>query len=303
MERSRIVCEWDVALDARAQLGEGPRWDAASATLLWVDILGRAVHRFDPATGRDELRPAPDLVSLALPRAAGGVVVGLPDGLHLLEDGVFAPLLPVEADLPANRTNDAACDPQGRLWLGTMALDERSPTAALYRIDADLSLTTVLSGTTISNGLGWSPARDRFYFIDSPTMRIDVFDYDDASGEVEHRRELARVQVENAGPDGLAVDAEGCLWVALHGGFGLQRYAPDGALIGYVQLPVAKLTSCCFAGDGLKELYVTTRRQSLSARELAEQPLAGALLRLDPGVAGLPTYAFGGSSDGRLAPA
>jgi sugar lactone lactonase YvrE len=289
-----VPCGVEVAVAAPAQLGEGPRWDAATATLLWVDILGRAVHRFDPVTGRDEAAPVPALVGFALPRARGGVVLGLPDGLWTLEDGGVEPLLALEPDLPGNRLNDGACDPQGRLWAGTMALDECSPTGSLYRVGTDLSVARPVAGTTISNGLGWSPAGDRFYFIDTPTARIDVFESDAATGEIEHRRPLATVGLEGAAPDGMTVDAEGCVWVALHGGWGLLRYSPEGDLLGHVDLPVAKVTSCCFGGAGLRDLYVTTRRQSLSDAELADQPLAGALFRLDPGVAGLPTHAFGG---------
>ena len=286
--------KYEVAVPPAAQLGEGPRWDAATDTLLWVDILGRRVHRYDPATGVDAAWAAPGLVSLALPRRGGGVVVGLPGGLYLLDDLAGAPLVSLEADVLANRTNDGACDARGRLWVGTMALDERSPSAALYRVDADLRVTRMLAGTTISNGLGWSPDGARFYFIDSPTRRVDVFACDAETGALGERRPLVTVDVDGAVPDGMAVDAEGCLWVALHGGWGLNRYTAEGELLDEVRLPVAKVTSCCFGGPELRHLYVTTRRESLSDAELAQQPLAGALLRLDLGVAGLPTYAFAG---------
>ena len=286
--------EFDVAVAAGAELGEGPRWDGASRTLLWVDIPGHRVHRYDPASCVDSEELVPGLVSLALPRARGGAVIGLPDGLHVL-DGERSPLLvPIGAERTGTRTNDGACDAAGRLWVGTMALDEVSPLGGLYRVDADLSVTTILTGTTISNGLGWSPAGDRFYFIDSPTHRVDAFDFDAQTGALAGRRRFAAVEVEGADPDGLAVDTEGGVWVALHGGWGLRRYSPDGELAAVVDLPVARVTSCCFGGDGLRDLYVTTRREGLSAGELAEQPLAGALLRLDPGVAGLPTHAFAG---------
>jgi len=285
--------EFDVVVEG-AELGEGPRWDAASATLLWVDITGHRVHRYDPATGQDAAELVPGLVSLALPRSRGGAVIGLRDGLYLL-DGERSPLLaPIDAERMGTRTNDGACDAAGRLWVGTMALDEVSPLGGLFRVGADFSLTTVLSGTVISNGLGWSPAGDRFYFIDSPTHRVDAFDFDPQTGVLAGRRRFAAVEVEGADPDGLAVDAEGGVWVALHGGWGLRRYSPDGELAAVVDLPIARVTSCCFGGDGLRDLYVTTRREGLSAGELAEQPLAGALLRLDPGVAGLPTHAFAG---------
>ena len=303
--------EFEVAVPPGAALGEGPRWDAATGTLLWVDIVGQAVHRYDPRTGEDESLSVRDIPSLALPRIDGGVLVGMPGGIYALAaasgpqaesaappagsvDGPVSgpPLVPIEADRPGNRTNDGACDPSGRLWAGTMARDEASPTAGLYRVDLDLSVTRVLDGTTISNGLGWSPDGATFYFIDSPTRRIDAFDCDPASGAIENRRPLAAVEGEGAVPDGMNVDAEGCLWVALHGGWGLNRYSPEGELVAEVRLPIARITSCCFGGPALRDLYVTTRRDGLSAAELTQQPLAGALLRLDPGVAGLPTYAF-----------
>lgn len=285
---------FEVVVPPGAELGEGPRWDAATGTLLWVDILARRVHRYDPASGADAVRAVPGLVGFALPRRDGGVVLGMPGGLYSLDEPAGLPLVPMEADRPGNRPNDAACDAAGRLWAGTMALDERTPSAGLYRIDADLTVTRVVDGTTISNGLGWSPDGRRFYFVDSPTARIDVFDHDAVSGAVENRRPLAVVEVKDAVPDGLTVDAEGCVWVALHGGWGLNRYAPDGELVAEVRLPVEKVTSCCFGGQDLRDFYVTTRREGLRDREPRDQPLAGALFRLDVGVTGLPTYAFAG---------
>jgi len=286
--------EFEVAVASAAQLGEGPRWDAATQTLLWVDIPARLVHRYDPASGANTTQQTADVVSLALPRQRGGVVIGLPDGLHLLDRERSPLVAAIEPGQIGTRTNDGACDAAGRLWVGTMALDERSPVAGLYRVDAYLGVTTVLTGTTISNGLGWSPSGTSFYFIDSPTRRIDMFDCDAASGALENRRPLAAVEVEGAVPDGLTVDAEGGVWVALHGGWGLRRYSPDGDLVAEVRLPVARVTSCCFGGDDLRDLYVTTRRDGLSDAEVAQQPLSGALLCLDVGVAGLPTDTFAG---------
>jgi sugar lactone lactonase YvrE len=288
------TAEFEVAVAPAARLGEGPRWDAATQTLLWVDIPAQFVHRYDPAAGTNTTQRAGDVVSLALPRRRGGVIVGLPDGIHLLDGQPSSVLAAIEPEEPGTRTNDGACDAAGRLWAGTMALDERSPVAGLYRVDADLTVTTVLTGTTISNGLGWSPAGTTFYFIDSPTRRVDAFDFDPSSGAVGNRRPLAALEGEGAVPDGMNVDAEGCLWVALHGGWGLNRYSPEGGLVAKVRLPMARITSCCFGGPELRDLYVTTRRDGLSDVELTQQPLAGALLRLDPGVAGLPTHAFNG---------
>jgi sugar lactone lactonase YvrE len=286
--------EFEVAVAPAAQLGEGPRWDAATQTLLWVDVVAKLVHRYDPAAGTNTTFQVADVVSLALPRSRGGVVIGLPDGLHHHDGERSSLLAAIEPEQAATRTNDGACDAAGRLWVGTMPFDERSPIAGLYRVDADLTVTTMLTGTTISNGLGWSPSGTRFYFIDSPTCAIDVFDFDGRSGTLENRRALATVEVEGAVPDGLNVDAEGCVWVALHGGWGLRRYSPEGELLAEVRLPIARITSCCFGGPELRDLYVTTRRDGLSKAEHTAQPLAGALLRLDVGVAGLPTHAFAG---------
>jgi sugar lactone lactonase YvrE len=286
--------DFEIAVLPTAELGEGPRWDAATQTLLWVDIPAKLVQRYDPAAGTNTTQQVADLVSLALPRLRDGVVIGLPDGLHFLNGRQSIGLVAIESERSDTRTNDGACDAAGRLWVGTMALDERSPVAGLYRVDADHSVTTVLTGTTISNGLGWSPSGTRFYFIDSPTQRIDVFDFDPETGALENRRPLAAVEVEGAVPDGMNVDAEGGVWVALHGGWGLNRYSPAGELVAEVRLPVAKITSCCFGGPELRDLYVTTRREGLSDAEVAQQPLAGALLRLDVGVTGLPTHPFAG---------
>ena len=191
MNRPRHT-EFDVAVEAGAELGEGPRWHAASATLLWVDIPGKSVHRYDPATGKDASQTVSDVVSLALPRRKGGIVFGLPDGLHLLNGGESIGPVAIEADRLDTRTNDGACDAAGRIWVGTMALDERSPVAALYRVDPDYAVTTVVTGTTISNGLGWSPSGRQFYFIDSPTRRVDVFDCDLGSGEAREPAPLRR---------------------------------------------------------------------------------------------------------------
>ena len=207
--------DFEIAVLPTAQLGEGPRWDEATATLLWVDVPRKTVHRYDPVTGEDTVQQVSDVVSLALPRRRGGVVVGLPDGLHFLNGKQSIGLVAIESERTDTRTNDGACDAAGRLWVGTMALDERSPVGALYRVDPDYSVTTILTGTTISNGLGWSPSGTSFYFIDSPTCRVDVFDCDLATGTLENRRPFAAVESEGAVPDGMTVDAEGCVWVAL----------------------------------------------------------------------------------------
>jgi sugar lactone lactonase YvrE len=208
-------------------------------------------------------------------------------GVRLADDDGLGPLaLEVEAEQRSNRSNDAKCDPAGRLWLGTMPDAEDEPVGSLYRVDADLSLTRVLDGTTISNGLGWSPDGRRMYFVDSPTRRVDAFAYDVPSGEASDRSVFVPTTGFPGVPDGLAVDETGCVWLAMHDGAALLRFSPDGRHVGTLDVPVPRPTSCCFAGPSLDRLVVTTA---------ASDDGSGAdLFVCDVGVAGMPTVAFAG---------
>ncbi|WP_030419721.1 SMP-30/gluconolactonase/LRE family protein [Streptomyces sp. SCSIO 75703] len=278
---------WRVAVPAAAELGEGPVWDPAGATLVWVDILGSRVHTLDPATGRRTQRTTDQHVGAALPRAGGGLVLSLRDGVFLLDpDGTLRPLH--RDPVPGRRANDAAVAPDGSLWAGTMRYDEAGGGGTLSRITGDGTATTVLDDVSISNGIGWSPDGRLMYYVDTPTRRIDVFDHE--AGRIGGRRTLAALE-EGAGyPDGLTVDAEGCVWLALWDGAALRRYTPDGRLDRVVRLPVPRVTSCAFGGPDLTDLYVTTARAGLTA----PHPLAGALLVLPGAGQGLPQPAFAG---------
>jgi sugar lactone lactonase YvrE len=269
--------------DVVAELGEGPCWDAPASALLWVDIPGGRLHRTVHPAGETSTAHLGAPVSAALPTADGCVLVSRRDRLVVIEaDGtertVAATSLP-----PAVRFNDAATDPQGRVWIGSMDTNESPAVGALYRLDPGGVLTPVLTGVTVSNGLGWSPDGSRMYYVDSPTRRVDVLDFEAAAGEVSGRRQFADLAGAPGLPDGLTVDAGGGVWVALYGGGALRRYGPDGRLEVVVPLPVSHPTSCAFAGPGLADLYVTTASAPLSGAERAAQPLAGRLLRLRPG--------------------
>ncbi len=274
------------------ELGEGPHWDAATGELLRVDITRGRVHRLDPGSGRASSTELGDLVGFAIPRASGGLVVGLRRAVVLLDpDGARRTLVALEPDLPDNRLNDAKCDPVGRLWAGTMAMGESQPDGALYRIEADGTTERVVSGLTISNGLDWSPDATLLYLNDTPTRQIDVFDHDPSTGAVTGRRPFARI---DGSPDGLTVDAEGGVWVALFGGSQVRRYSPDGSLDVVVPLPVTNVTSLTFGGPDYTDLFVTTARHHLDAVKLGAQPLAGAVFVLRPGVRGRPAGRFAG---------
>jgi sugar lactone lactonase YvrE len=278
----------DLVLAAEARLGEGPVWDPRSSTLRWVDIERGQVHRFDPASGVDTFFEVGEDVGTVAVRAAGGLVLATASGLYTcLDDGGRRALLhEVGTDPPGGRFNDGKADPWGRFWAGTY-LSKPHGGGALYRLDPDHSLHRMVTGVTCSNGIGWSPDGTTMYYIDTPTGGVDAFDHDPSSGEVTNRRRL--VDVDRGQPDGMTVDADGCLWVALWNGWGVRRYAPDGRLLATVEVPAQQVTSCAFAGS---TLYVTTARTGL--RDFDDQPLAGALFALSPGVAGLPPGEWAG---------
>lgn len=273
-----------------AELGEGPVWDATREELVWVDIERGLVHR--RRRGRQDVTlDAGQPVGCAVPRAGGGLALALRDGFALVPpDGGEARLVaPVEQRRHDTRMNDGACDPQGRFFAGTMSLAGDTRTAALYRLDRDLAVSCVLPGVSVSNGIGWSPDGSLLYHVDSPRRRIDAYDFDGGSGAVGGRRAVFPVSSDRGTPDGLAVDAEGGIWVAIWEGGALHRYGSEGRLEEVLELPVSRVTSCCFGSSDLGTLFVTT-----AARGAAHEPLAGALFACRPGVRGLPATPFAG---------
>jgi sugar lactone lactonase YvrE len=272
-----------------AVLGEGPTWDASAARLVWVDILSARVHTYDPATGRRTVMATEQHVGAAKPRAGGGLVVNLRDGVGLYDaGGAFRWLhrTPVEG----RRGNDAAVAPDGSLWAGTMRYDEAPGGGTLTRIAPDGTAAPLLTDVAVSNGTGWSPDGSRMYYIDSPTRRIDVFDVRPGDPVPVNRRPLAVVEPGAGFPDGLTVDADGCLWVALWDGGAVRRYTPEGALDRVVALPVRRPTSCAFGGAALTDLYITSARKGLAA----PHPLSGSVLVLPDAGKGLAQPAFAG---------
>ena len=292
----RTLGEAALVLDAQAQLGEGPVWDPIASCLYFVDILRDSVRRFDPATQASRTYYVNQPVGAVAPTERGDLVIAVRDGFARLDPwrGDVTSIAPVEADRPDQRMNDGKCDPAGRFWAGTMALDERPGAGALYRLDIDGRAHQILAGVTTSNGLDWSDDGRVMYYVDSPTRAVDLFDFDVPTGAVANRRTLVRVPREQGVPDGLTLDAEGCVWVALWGGGAVHRYAPDGSLDAIVRVPTTYPTSCTFGGPDLRDLYITTARIKLSERERAEQPLAGGLFRCRPGVQGRVANRFKG---------
>lgn len=291
----------ETVVDRRSLVGEGAVWDARRQRLLWVDILGHLLFIYDPATGKNRGINLLQAVGTVVPRAKGGVVVALHNGFARLDPETerMTPIADPEADLPGNRFNDGKCDPAGRLWAGTMAFDGMNDReqGALYCLDADGAVTRKLGRISISNGIVWSADARTMYFIDTVKNDVRAFDYDLETGAIANER----VTVRNDGDghfDGMTIDAEGMVWIALFGGGAVKRYDPQtGEHLATIELPVSCVTSCAFGGPDLDQLYVTSGSYRLTAAELAEQPLAGSLFRVVPGVLGVrgvPAFEYAG---------
>src|SRR5215471_15467341 len=278
--------------DVTALLGEGPYWRPADDCLLWVDVHRGLLHLTHVRPG-ETISVELGAVSAAFPAVHGGILTAGGSRLTLRTarpgEGWAGRTI---AEVPARegiRFNDASVDPAGRVWVGSMHTGETEPHGLLYRLDPGRTLTPVLKGVTVSNGLCWSPDGTRMYYADSPTRRIDMLDYDPATGEASQRRVFADLSGVAGFPDGLTVDVDGCVWVAMWDGGALRRFTPSGRQAGVLPVPVSRPTSCAFGGPDMGELYVTTASIGLSEAERAAEPLAGRLLRLRPGPVGLPS--------------
>ena len=261
-------------------LSEGPRWYDDRQELLWVDILGcRFLRATLTADGGAEQVQSTDLdrhVGAVAPVAGGGYVLAAGQGFLFVDDGgSIRELAQPEACNTKVRMNDGACDPQGRFWAGTMAYDESPGAGTLYRLELDGRCSTVLTGLTISNGIGWSPDGATMYLSDSGAGSVDAFDFDQPSGAISGRRTLVHIDRPGVAPDGLTVDEQGDIWVGLYGGWAVNRYRSDGSLRATVDIPVAQATSCAFGGADRRTLFVTTGRERLDPDALERQPDAG----------------------------
>ncbi|OZD13095.1 MULTISPECIES: SMP-30/gluconolactonase/LRE family protein [Nocardiaceae] len=276
----------DAPFDFRDRLGEGPHWDDKTGTLLRVDAFGGKIHRLEPDSGRnEELLSVSGEVGFVVPTTDGRTVAAVEN--ELVELGGEAPKMIVTVDEgnPDLRINDGKCDSHGRVVFGTISRS-RQPVGALHRFDSSGRHDVLATGISVSNGMGWDNDLDRFYYIDSWAQRIDVFDYDVASGDVGSRRPFVEIPQEDGLPDGMAIDSEGGVWVALFGAGEVRRYAPDGLISEKVSMPATYVTSIAFGGADLKTAYVTSGYDEFDAAQRVREPLAGALLTFSAGVAG-----------------
>jgi sugar lactone lactonase YvrE len=273
--------------------GEGPIWDSVAGVLRWVDMLNGDILTMAPG-GAIERQHVGTIAAAMRPRAGGGLVIAVEHGFVLMEpDGQLGSEQTAFTD-PGIRLNEGGVDRQGRFFCGSMPYDQGGPRGAFYRFDPSgpgAPIAEMFGEVTISNGVAWNAAGDTMFYIDTPTHRVDVFDFDTAAGVPSGRRPLVHIDPAHGSPDGMALDAEGGLWVAIHRGHAVHRYLPDGTLDTIVEVPPAQVTACAFGGPGLDELYITTSRENLPD---GTDPLAGALFHTKPGVRGLPLGTFAG---------
>jgi len=288
---SKVTCVADV----KAVLGEGPVWDPRDGGLYWVDIKGYRIFRRDVESGEVTQWETPFRVGSLAPRAGGGFIAGTDKGIAHVDPsaGRFEILHDPEPERVNNRFNDGKLDREGRFWAGTMDDTEAEATGALYRLNPDLGTTRIFDDYKVTNGPAFSPDGRRMYHNDSARQITYVVDVD-ANGEATSRRTFLQFGEGEGYPDGMTVDAEGCLWIAFWDGWCLRRFSPEGACIGTLRVPAQKPTSCAFAGPNLDQLFITSASVGLEADDLAKQPQAGGLFLAAPGVSGLADTPFAG---------
>jgi len=286
----------DVVLNCKADLGEGPIWDPDSQTLYWVNILANELHIFDPASGKDRHIDCGQMVGTVVGRKSGGLMVAMTNGFASvnLETEEIRHIVDPENN-PEARFNDGKCDPAGRFWAGSLPLSENVPEGSLYSLETDLSVKKRLSQITIANGIVWTSDHKTMYYIDTPTMKVDAYDYDIETGDLSNHRVAVTVPEEFGWPDGMAIDVEDKIWVGHWGGWQITRFDPlTGETLQVIKLPVAQVTACAFGGPDLNRLYITTAKTGLDAAALEKQPHAGNLFVIDVDVSGVPSDKFSG---------
>ncbi|WP_167614017.1 SMP-30/gluconolactonase/LRE family protein [Maribellus sediminis] len=287
--------EVQLVIDSKSTLGEGALWNYKSGELMWINIKGEILNFYNPATGNNKEMFTGQMIGTVVPKESGGVLVALQNGIYAFdpESGSKQLIVDPEADKPDNRFNDGKCDPSGRFWAGTMSTVGGGKVGALYRLDPDNSIHKMIDKVSISNGIVWSADKTKMYYVDTPTMKVMRYDYDDASGEISNPKVAVEVPAGIGAPDGMTIDSDGNLWVALWGGSAVGCFNPEsGELIRKIDVPAKNVTSCAFGDDDLGTLYITTARESTSDEELTKFPHAGGVFKVRPGVHGVKAFFF-----------
>ena len=259
-------------------LGEGPVWDAANNAILWVDIMGSAIHQLDRKNNAFHSIATPSMIGSFALCNDGNIVAALQEGFVFINrnTGEISAIGDPEKQLPGNRFNDGKTDPAGRFWAGSMSLTGETGTGSLYMLDGKLTINKKIENVSISNGLCWSEDLQHFYYIDTPTMEVVRYEYDNSNGAISNKTTVISIPRKEGYPDGMTMDSEGMLWIAHWEGWQVARWNPfTGEKIDAIQLPVSLVTSICFGGENMDEMYITSARVGLTDEQLAEEPLAG----------------------------
>ncbi|MBP85370.1 MAG: hypothetical protein CMJ64_01420 [Planctomycetaceae bacterium] len=286
-------------LDAQATLGEGPIWDQRDNILWWIDINEHKLHRFDPATHEKETFDVGQRVGTVVPRCSGGLMLAVQNGFASFDpsNGSLRIVADPESHLPENRFNDGKCDPAGRFWAGTLELvEENMQAGTLYCLLENGRVKAKVPNVGISNGIVWTSDKKTMYYIDTPTRRVDAFDYDNDTGAISNRRPAIELPDDFVGyPDGMTIDAEDNLWVCFWGGWRVVRFDPaTGQQLSRIDVPASQVTACALGGPELKNLYITTARRDLKGTALEKEPHAGGLFHAKVDIAGVPATAYAG---------
>jgi len=279
-----LTYDADLAFEIKAQLGEGAFWNHQSKNLYWVDIVGNALHIYDPVSKENAAFPTPSSIGTVVPTdQPNEAIVAVEDGIYFMntKTGSLDLFCKVTQEKPGNRFNDGKCDPSGRFWVGSMAYSQAPKLASLYCIDEKGKATTKIDSVTISNGIVWTKDKKTMYYIDTPTLTIKAYNYDDASGNISNERIAVKVADSLGFPDGMAIDENDQLWVGMWNGNAVLHFDPiSGKLISRVNVPAHNVTSCAFGGENLDVLYITTSSLDMTPDEQEKYPLAGSVFKV-----------------------
>jgi sugar lactone lactonase YvrE len=288
--------KWETVTNQRNELGEGPVWDIVARRIIWIDIYKGEIHQYYPAENKHQVFPVGQKTGAVALKRSGGFIAALEHGFAAInpEKQDVNMIIDPESHLPGNRFNDGKCDPAGRFWAGSMSVSGKENSGSLYALDKTLSVSMKINAVGCSNGMAWSRDQAAFYFIDTATRQVTAYDYNIDNGSITNKRVIITIAAKDGLPDGMTIDAKGMLWIALWGGWKVERWNPHtGKLLQRILLPVSQVTSCTFGGGKLNDLYITSARHGLSGNELREQPLAGSLFVVkNCGYYGLPAAIF-----------
>lgn len=285
----------ELVIDSKSELGEGAIWNTRTGELLWINITGKILNFYNPKTENNKEMFTGQIIGTVVATETGKVLVALQNGIYNFnpDTGTKKLIIDPEENLPNNRFNDGKCDPAGRFWVGTMSTQNEKKAGALYRLDADSSIHKMIEDVSISNGIVWSLDKTKMYYIDTPTQKVVVYDYNNESGNISNVKVAIEISNDLGSPDGMTIDEEGNLWIALWGGSAVGCWNPEsGELLRTIEIPAKNVTSCAFGDDDLGTLYITSACIATTDEDLRKYPNAGGVFRIRPGVKGVEAYFY-----------